>query len=78
MLEQRGLLKRIGVVTHPRADDGLPPVLFTGEGLVMSLAFNAAMKRPRLSVASMPHVARVQDFSKQSCSGESGRRRKLA
>jgi hypothetical protein len=42
MLEQRGLLKRIGVVTHPRVDDGLPSVLFTGEGLVMSLAFNAA------------------------------------
>jgi DNA-binding Lrp family transcriptional regulator len=42
MLEERGLLKRIGVITHPRADDGLSPVLFTGEGLVMSLAFNAA------------------------------------
>jgi hypothetical protein len=43
MLEERGLLKRIGVITHPRADDGLPPALFSGEGsLVMSIAFNAA------------------------------------
>jgi hypothetical protein len=43
MLEERGLLKRIGVITHPRGDDGLPPALFTGEGgLVMSIAFNAA------------------------------------
>jgi hypothetical protein len=43
MLEEHGLLKRIGVIAHPRADDGLPPVLFTGEGgLVMSIAFNAA------------------------------------
>jgi hypothetical protein len=39
--EQR--LKRIGVIAHPRSDDGLPPVLFTGEGgLVMRIAFNAA------------------------------------
>ena len=42
MLEERGLLKRIGVISHPRTDDGLPPALFTGEGLVMSLAFTAA------------------------------------
>lgn len=42
MLEERGLLKRIGVVAHPRADDGLPPWLFSGEGLAMSLAFKAA------------------------------------
>ena len=42
MLEERGLLKRIGVISHPRGDDGLPMVLFNGEGLVMSLAFNAA------------------------------------
>ena len=42
MLEERGLLKRIGVIAHPRAGDGLPSVLFDGEGLVMSLAFNAA------------------------------------
>src|SRR5205085_3926568 len=27
---------------HPRAGDGLPSALFDGEGLVMSLAFNAA------------------------------------
>jgi hypothetical protein len=42
MLEERGLLKRIGVITHPRPEDGLPPTLFDGEGLVMNLAFNAA------------------------------------
>jgi hypothetical protein len=42
MLEGRGLLKRIGVITHPRADDGLSPTLFNGEGLVMSFAFTAA------------------------------------
>ena len=42
MLEERGLLKRIGVITHPRPDDGLPAALFDGEGLVMGLAFNAA------------------------------------
>jgi superfamily II DNA or RNA helicase len=42
MLEERGLLKRIGVVAHPRPDDGLPPWLFSGEGLEMSLAFKAA------------------------------------
>ena len=42
MLEERGLLKRIGVITHPRATDGLPPTLFDGEGLVMGLAFTAA------------------------------------
>jgi len=42
MLEDRGLLKRIGVVTHPRLDDGLPTSLFSGDGLEMSLAFKAA------------------------------------
>jgi hypothetical protein len=42
MREGRGLLKRIGVITHPRSDDALPSMLFDGEGLVMSLAFNAA------------------------------------
>jgi len=42
MLEERGLLKRIEVIAHPRAGDGLPQMLFDGEGLVMSLAFNAA------------------------------------
>ena len=42
MLEERGLLKRIGVIAHPRAGDGLPSALFDGEGLIMSLAFNAA------------------------------------
>src|SRR5205823_4175582 len=35
MLEERGLLKRIGVIAHPRPDDELPPALFDGQGLVM-------------------------------------------
>ena len=30
-LRRRGLLKRIGVITHPRADDGLSPALFDGK-----------------------------------------------
>ncbi|HEY1859013.1 MAG TPA: C-terminal helicase domain-containing protein [Gemmataceae bacterium] len=42
MLEECGLLKRIGVITHPRPADGLPSMLFDGEGLVMGLAFTAA------------------------------------
>jgi hypothetical protein len=42
MLEAAGLLKRIGVIIHPRRDDGLPPALFNGHGLEMSFAFKAA------------------------------------
>ena len=45
MLEERGLLKRIGVITHPRRDDGLAAGLFSGdrmEGLEMNLAFKFA------------------------------------
>jgi hypothetical protein len=42
MLEEQGLLKRIGVVTHPRPEDGLPPHLFDGEGLQMNFAFKSA------------------------------------
>ena len=42
MLEERGLLKRIGVIAHPRADDGLPTALFSGGGLEMNLAFKTA------------------------------------
>jgi hypothetical protein len=42
MLEARNLLKRIGIITHPRTNDGLPTSLFGGEGLVMSVAFIAA------------------------------------
>ena len=42
MLEERRLLKRIGVITHPRASDELPSRLFDGQGLVMGLAFTAA------------------------------------
>ena len=33
MLEQQGLLKRIGVVTHPGDGDDVPASLFNGEGL---------------------------------------------
>ncbi len=42
MLEEKGLLKKIGVVAHPRPSDGLPPSLFSGEGLQMGAAFSAA------------------------------------
>ena len=42
MLEEMGLLKRIGVITHPRPSDGLPDTLFNGEGLQMGVAFTAA------------------------------------
>lgn len=42
MLEQAGLLPRIGVVIHPRPEDGLPSALFTKEGLEMGLAFRQA------------------------------------
>ncbi len=42
MLEERGLLKPIGVVAHPRHGDGLSPSLFDGDGLQMSLAFKTA------------------------------------
>jgi hypothetical protein len=43
MLEQKGLLKPIGVITHPRHDDALPAAIFDGGGgLEMSLAFKAA------------------------------------
>jgi superfamily II DNA or RNA helicase len=42
MLEERGLLKRIGVIVHPRPDDGLPAELFDREGLVMGYAFGQA------------------------------------
>ena len=63
MLEDHGLLKRIGVITHPRGDDGLPPVLFTGEGgLVMSIAFNAAYEAAEAFSRSMQHVAPVRAF----------------
>ncbi|MBY3047332.1 helicase-related protein [Rhizobium leguminosarum] len=42
MLEERGLLKRIGVITHPRQGDGVPTSFLDGHGLVMGLAFTAA------------------------------------
>jgi hypothetical protein len=42
MLEEKSLLKRIGVIAHPRSDDGLSPTLFDGNGLVMGMAFTAA------------------------------------
>src|SRR5262249_52092192 len=44
MLEERGLLKPITVVTHPKPSDGLPSNLFDGEGLTMSFAFNEAYR----------------------------------
>ena len=42
MLEEAGLLKPIGVVSHPRAADSLPLSLFDGEGLDMGFAFKEA------------------------------------
>ena len=42
MLEDRGLLKRIGVIVHPRPDDGLSESLLDKDGLVMGAAFTAA------------------------------------
>jgi len=58
MLEERGLLKRIGVVTHPSAGDGLPPHWLNGEGLEMSLAFRTAYEAAesfsRLYAARVP------------------------
>lgn len=42
MLEEAGLLPRIEVVVHPRAGDGLPADLFSGEGLEMGLSFRQA------------------------------------
>ena len=42
MLEERGLLKRIGVITHPRPEDDLPGYLLREEGLEMGLAFGSA------------------------------------
>lgn len=42
MLENAGLLPRIGVVVHPRPQDGLPEALFTREGLEMGMAFRQA------------------------------------
>jgi superfamily II DNA or RNA helicase len=42
MLEEQNLIKRIGVITHPRGGDDLPQALFDGEGLVMGMAFTAA------------------------------------
>jgi len=42
MLEEKGLLKRIGVITHPRAGDGLPAEMLSGGGLTMNFAFQAA------------------------------------
>jgi hypothetical protein len=58
MLEERGLLKPIAVLTHPKPADGLPSSLFHGEGLVMSLAFQeayqAAEEFSRLYAARQP------------------------
>lgn len=62
MLEAAGLLKRIGVIVHPRQDDGLPPALFNGEGLEMNFAFKAAYEAAenfsRLYAQRCPGVAK--------------------
>lgn len=42
MLEDEGLLKRVGVIVHPRSGDGLGSDLLVGSGLEMNLAFKAA------------------------------------
>jgi hypothetical protein len=42
MLEERGLLKKIGVIAHPRPGDGLSATLLNGDGLEMNMAFKAA------------------------------------
>jgi hypothetical protein len=44
MLEEKGLLKRIAVLPHPKAADGLPSHLFDGQGLAMSMAFTEAYR----------------------------------
>jgi hypothetical protein len=54
MLEDRGLLKRIDVDVHPRADD-LPTGMTAGEGLRMSLSFATAYEAAR---AFCEHYAR--------------------
>lgn len=42
MLEQAGLLPKIGVVVHPRPQDDLPSELFSGQGLEMGPTFRQA------------------------------------
>jgi superfamily II DNA or RNA helicase len=58
MLEERGLLKPIAVITHPKPADGLPSTLFDGEGLSMGIAFTtayeAAEQFSRLYAARQP------------------------
>jgi len=58
MLEEKGMLKPIAVVVHPRLDDRLPEHLFDREGLVMNLAFktayDAAEEFTRLYAARCP------------------------
>src|SRR5262249_5604815 len=44
VLEERGLLKPITVLSHPKTADGLPSSLFDGEGLAMSFAFTEAYR----------------------------------
>jgi DNA-binding Lrp family transcriptional regulator len=62
MLEERGLLKRIGVIVHPRADDGLPAALFDAQGLVMGLAFDAAYDAAESFSNSMLRAVPVPGF----------------
>lgn len=44
MLEKRVLLPPIRVLTHPAAEDGLPPGLLEDEGLSIGLAFREAYR----------------------------------
>ena len=62
MLEERGLLKPIGVVTHPRDGDGLPASLFNGGGLEMSLAFKTAYEAAELFSRLYASANRARDF----------------
>ena len=64
MLEEHGLLKRIGVISHPRPGDGVSSTLFDGEGLVMNFAFTAAYEAAeafsRLYAARQPSAGFIK------------------
>jgi hypothetical protein len=62
MLEDQGLLKRIGVIVHPRAGDGVPAAFFDNEGLVMGYP-SARLTKPRRGSANFtPRVVPVPGF----------------
>ncbi len=68
MLEERGLLKPVGVIAHPRAGDGLPISLFDGERvscneLVFNAAYEAAEAFSRLYAARRPGAGFRDDFA---------------